>query len=1196
SAGDAYAQTRKDGYAELFAWLVRRAKEHHDTDPGTYGGPWGMDSDFRIHRVLPMWDQVEESPALTDEDRLAVTRILFEWVADVGVRKARSAVGNERVRFNHQTFPALGLLFAGEYFTKYYQAAEAKHWTSIADAAFQMQSQAFKPYEDCNGYQWLTLYHTMLYALAKPDFSFFDNGNARRCADFAILCMDNLGYQVTYGDTGAFTGWWSEMPFLYGALWHHRDGRYAWALEKKLAVSNRANLGQYHTGAEGVEPEGLTGAIAWPLDPYYYQTFGGPEKLDEERAVDKVVFRDGFDPEDQYLLLDGLSNGGHKHLDGNSISRWTENGRIWLADADYILSLPKYHNGVLIFRDGQSQRIPDFVELERVVDLPSFGASTTTYRGYAGVDWRRHILWLKGKCFVVADELVAQEDGDYSFRVVWNTVGEAKLTDAGMSIHQDGQYAAIAVTPECRLTLDDDAAYGKNWSGYPHIREPVVRVMRGIRDCTLKAGERVVLFSLLHASGETPSDAGLVRLNENRVAVTGLGEPMQVGLGGVDWRLAGEGAPAWSVKAEAAVLSTERVLAIGASEIEGQGDTREFAAGADVAWDLEAGEAHVVEPSVTTAGTRPAGGQMRVGVVPAGRMRAALEAALAAAPRVQRPTAAGVAAPRELRTLWSYGEKLDAYLLTNNRGAFEAIDAGLTLTCTPEPLAANVFSGEAGENTLDNVVDGGVQGTEDAAMWDDDQPVSVELAFDGEYDIEKLVLKAWFATASSKDKVFQLGRLVAEASNDGFERDVRGVVDFRDTEEHGNWGAPGHAPHVYEFEVIEARARALRLKLTPRPGTAIYIAELEVWGNREGLAREYAASRREALPAHTFPTVTMADLNGDGVDELIAGSTNGKVYALDAAGGKLWEAQTGGGVTDVAVVDFAGDGRPAIVAGSMGATATALSAAGEELWSFAVPYYKRTGHVRVVFAADLAGDGRQTAIIGADNWHFYAIDGAGKQVWQYESVHGSTCGAAADVDGDGKQEVIAGTEYYWWHVVKPDAGALFKYSTRGGPHANAATAANLDGDATRCVVFGGADGNVHVLGPDGTLRWLFNTGDEVTSVAAADINGDGRDEVLAASMSFNVYCMDAAGEALWRRDLRAEVTSLAQAAGEDASLVLATSRDRGVYALDPADGKVLAGLRLGASPLALATGAGPNEVRIAAITSADGDVRVVEVQ
>jgi outer membrane protein assembly factor BamB len=135
-----------------------------------------------------------------------------------------------------------------------------------------------------------------------------------------------------------------------------------------------------------------------------------------------------------------------------------------------------------------------------------------------------------------------------------------------------------------------------------------------------------------------------------------------------------------------------------------------------------------------------------------------------------------------------------------------------------------------------------------------------------------------------------------------------------------------------------------------------------------------------------------------------------------------------------------------------------------------------------------------------------------------------------------------------------------------------------------------------VLGPDGTLRWLFNTGDEVTSVAAADINGDGRDEVLAASMSFNVYCMDAAGEALWRRDLRAEVTSLAQAAGEDASLVLATSRDRGVYALDPADGKVLAGLRLGASPLALATGAGPNEVRIAAITSADGDVRVVEVQ
>ncbi|MFQ5811127.1 MAG: PQQ-binding-like beta-propeller repeat protein, partial [Armatimonadota bacterium] len=237
----------------------------------------------------------------------------------------------------------------------------------------------------------------------------------------------------------------------------------------------------------------------------------------------------------------------------------------------------------------------------------------------------------------------------------------------------------------------------------------------------------------------------------------------------------------------------------------------------------------------------------------------------------------------------------------------------------------------------------------------------------------------------------------------------------------------------------------------------------------------------------------------------------------------------------------------------------------------------------------------QTAIIGADNWHFYAIDGAGKQVWQYESVHGSTCGAAADIDGDGKQEVIAGTEYYWWHVVKPDAAPLFKYSTRGGPHANAATAANLDGNATRCVVFGGADGNVHVLGPDGKLRWLFNTGDEVTSVAAADLNGDGRDEVLASSMSFNVYAIDAAGELLWRRDLGSEVTSLVGIADEGAGHIILGCRDGGVYVLDATDGDVISGLQT-APPVALAGGVGRGDVRVAAISTADGDVRLVAME
>jgi len=100
-------------------------------------------------------------------------------------------LGRDHIYHNHQTFPSLGLLYAGSYFKKYYAAEEADYWLEIADACFQRQARGSKPYEDCNGYQWLTGYHTIKYALARPHHPFFYSHHAQRLADYALLCMDN---------------------------------------------------------------------------------------------------------------------------------------------------------------------------------------------------------------------------------------------------------------------------------------------------------------------------------------------------------------------------------------------------------------------------------------------------------------------------------------------------------------------------------------------------------------------------------------------------------------------------------------------------------------------------------------------------------------------------------------------------------------------------------------------------------------------------------------------------------------------------------------------------------------------------------------------------------------------------------------------------------------------------------------------
>jgi hypothetical protein len=309
-----------------------------------------------------------------------------------------------------------------------------------------------------------------------------------------------------------------------------------WAGALKRRIKNTSELFAFYRRGEGDKPERLDGVHVWPLEPAYYETFRAERRPSLDRCVDKITFRETMAPQAAYLLLDGLSNGGHKHLDGNSLPRLTQFERIWLADNDYFKAQVKYHNSLLVFKDGESAPIPDYCELLGAGETPRYGFSRTRTSGYAGVDWDRTVLWLKAqRAFVVLDRVVPKEEGRYQLRLLWHGIGAAEISGNGMLLTQKGPSFRLDLAPGPGLTLQNDEALGENWRGYPHA-EPVVRSLSTIAAVDLGAGEPYLFATALHGRPDgtvTPwrlrpvarADGVLVQTDSGNVGIV-LG-PMQ---------------------------------------------------------------------------------------------------------------------------------------------------------------------------------------------------------------------------------------------------------------------------------------------------------------------------------------------------------------------------------------------------------------------------------------------------------------------------------------------------------------------------------------------------------------------------------------------------------------------------------------------------------------------------------------------
>jgi len=253
---------------------------------------------------------------------------------------------------------------------------------------------------------------------------------------------------------------------------------------------------------------------------------------------------------------------------------------------------------------------------------------------------------------------------------------------------------------------------------------------------------------------------------------------------------------------------------------------------------------------------------------------------------------------------------------------------------------------------------------------------------------------------------------------------------------------------------------------------------------------------------------------------LVIGGSDGKLCCLDAETGREhWSRQVGGITWGAASwADLDGDGRDEVVAGTEHAVIV-LDAGGKEVWAYRRPKGEPPLEIGTPLAICNIDDDGRPELFGADRCCIFCLSDTGMVRWQRPCGSGFCCEVViADADRDGRPELYCGVQNEP-AVVALDArsgSVLWTFPTLAAPSSLAV--GDLDRDGFEEIVAADGQGHVYALRFDGRqLAWSFQTAKRVQAeVSMGDVDGDGDIETLVACWDHCLYCLDSAGNPAWR--------------------------------------------------------------------------------
>ena len=269
--------------------------------------------------------------------------------------------------------------------------------------------------------------------------------------------------------------------------------------------------------------------------------------------------------------------------------------------------------------------------------------------------------------------------------------------------------------------------------------------------------------------------------------------------------------------------------------------------------------------------------------------------------------------------------------------------------------------------------------------------------------------------------------------------------------------------------------------------------------------------------------VTVADLDRDGLPEVLFGTASGLLVALDGNGTERWSAPlsaTRSVPFAPQVQDLDGDGSVDIIVVTNEPSVLRLNDTGGVVWTapFGVPDLPLSTPTLL----DVNGDGVRDVLIGGKARRIDALNGTdGSIILSYPAGDWTYTPTVVDLDADGLGEVLFGSDDYLVHAVRANGSVLWASAPPWASFIeNSVAVGDADGDGS-LEVFTGDDLN---NGPEfaldaatGAFRWSTNFSSyREGGQTLADLNGDGGLELLLGLFSGPFHALRATdGSVLW---------------------------------------------------------------------------------